>query len=271
MSAPMPQETSWLRLRSQAPKQVSRLGWQRVEGRIEPRFIECGHQLSGELRARPGERCAGKRRLDRRQHLGAGGHRDAAQEHSEFVVIESVNGPFRGAQLHPVSSRRRQMQVSPGNVLSGEVVRRESEAETPANRPEPDVNRADEKLLAHESGEQDVADPSEPRPGEIDDLSIEHVAPEEQLAMFQRKLTLQAEIGGLDGACWAELDECVFERRHRVPVDERAHPMSRPHHKSTHDGLGVVEVDGEIPEPAQARSIGPMHRLTGLLTQTKHA
>lgn len=170
-----------------------------------------------------------------------------------------------------MASSRRQMEVSPCNVLIGEPASGKPESETSTYRSESDVDCADEELLGDESGEQDVADPSEPRTGNVDHLGVEHVTAEQQFTVMQGKLTLHAEIQRVDGVRWAELDERVLERRHCSPIDKSVHPTSGPHHKPMHDGLGVVEVNREIPQPTEPRSILAMYRLTDFLAETKHA
>ena len=88
--------------------------------------------------------------------------------------------------------------------------------------------------------------------------------------MVQRELVLQLEIhidriGGR-----SELHERVLERRHVLPGDKHRYPAASADHEAANHRLRIIEVDDQIAQPSEPRTVRSLNSLTDLPAETQH-
>lgn len=88
--------------------------------------------------------------------------------------------------------------------------------------------------------------------------------------MAQRELVLQPELHVVLVKSGSELHESVLERRHVLPGDERMYPAAIADHEAPHHRLRIIEVDGQIAQPSEPRSVRSLNWLTDLPAETQH-
>jgi hypothetical protein len=97
----------------------------------------------------------------------------------ELVRGKAVDGRAPAAELEDVAGGGRELELAPVEELVGGALREPREPEAPEHRREADLHPGEDKAPAALL-EEDVADPNEAPPGEIDHLRVEDVAAKQE-------------------------------------------------------------------------------------------
>ena len=157
------------------------------------------------------------------------------------------------------------MQIGPRDVIALHPRRQWTEAKAPQHPAEADLDADDLHDTAGTVGEHHICDPGQPLAGNIDDLCIKNVTPQQNLVGRER--IDDARDGEIDSVA-AQLDTVVIDRHDGLPRHKQV--MLAVQQDSLDTGGIRVQARGDIGDTADRATVRPAHVAADDPAQQQH-
>ena len=216
------------------------------------------------------------------QDLGGGVGIDPAHQGGQAGRVKAVHGRARGRELHQVSPIRGEVQIRPGDDVVTESGDDAPQSPSPQSQPaqsQPAQHGAESHLRAEEfeptlssRDEQHVGDPGQSLADNVDDLGVQHVAPQQDFVGSQclrQRVDLEAgHLGGTDG----EHHLIGSDIGDDGPGQHQGGGAAAGDHQSLDElrpGL-IAEAHRQVGEPTQHPAVGAEHIPAGDSGEQQH-
>ena len=193
---------------------------------------------------------------------------EPADERREPSRIQVVHGRTWGSQLDGMAAIGGQMEVSPCHDVLVVVRRQSTKAESPQDSAETDFNTDDYAPVVGVARDYDVGDSRKTLPRNVDDLGVQDVATQQDLAVTKR-IVDRVDCKSADVDIDLQLYAVVLETLDCRPRHQQVQCLATPHEHPRDEvrTFLLVEHYGQVDDSTDVAPAGSQHTLAGQATE----